>query len=512
VGYSRKLGPPIVSASVATIVLTNFATVSIVRDHAYGELALFQSIWPIALTSAVAVVLVMSFLYKSLVEMVQELEKREAAAQHQALHDQLTGLANRALLEDRLDQALGRWRRKGERVALLILDLDRFKQVNDTLGHNAGDLLVQQVGARLNGLLRESDTVARIGGDEFAIVQANPGGEGDVRSLCNRIIAALREPFELGGREARVGVSIGAIMACDRHSEASELLRKADITMYRAKAEGRDCFRLFSDQMDADVQRRNEIESSLHQALAAGEGIDYHFQPQLSSLGTVTGAEALLRWCHPTLGELTPGDVIPIAEECGLIEALGENAFRAACRAARRWPELSIAVNLSPHQFRRADLHQHLKRIAAEEEVDCGRLELEITENLLIGNEGSCERSIQLLRRDGFRITLDEFGTGYSSLSCLRRFQVDKIKLDRAFIDSAERERSIAIIRAAVGLGRAMGLEVVAEGITTREQEQIALEAGCDGLQGYLYGRAMSEEEFGKSFLACGRSGVADAA
>ncbi|MFN3943935.1 MAG: putative bifunctional diguanylate cyclase/phosphodiesterase [Allosphingosinicella sp.] len=512
-GYSRKLGPPIVSAAVATIVLTNFAMATIVRSHNQGGFKLFEAIWPIALTSAVAVVLVMSFLYRSLLDMVQELESREASAQHAALHDQLTGLANRALLEDRLGQALGRWRRKGERVALLILDLDRFKQVNDTLGHNAGDLLVQQVAARLRGLLRESDTVARIGGDEFAIVQANPGGEADVRTLCNRILDSLREPFDLGGKEARVGVSIGAIIACDRDAEPAELLRKADITMYRAKSGGRDCYRIFSDEMDADVQRRNLIESSLHQALAPGAegGIDYHFQPQLCSRGTVGGAEALLRWAHPLLGELTPGDVIPVAEECGLIEPLGDHAFRAACRAARRWPDLFVAVNLSPLQFRRPDLHLHLRRIAAEEDVECSRLELEITENLLIEHETLCERTIQLLRRDGFRVTLDDFGTGYSSLSYLRRFQVDKIKLDRAFIDAAERERSIAIIRAAVGLGRAMGLEVVAEGISTAEQEQVALEAGCDGLQGWLYGRPMPAADF-DHFLTRRSGGIADAA
>jgi diguanylate cyclase (GGDEF)-like protein len=512
VGYSRKLGPPIVSAAVATIALTSFATVAIVRDHVGDTIDLFTRIWPISLTSAVAVILVMSFLYRSLVEMVQELESREAAAQHQALHDQLTGLANRALLEDRLGQALGRWRRKGEKVALLILDLDRFKQVNDTLGHNAGDLLVRQVAERLMRLVRESDTVARIGGDEFAIVQANPSGEGDVRTLCTRVIEALRDPFDLDGREARVGVSIGAIMACERHSEASELLRKADITMYRAKADGRDCFRLFSDEMDAQVQRRNLIESGLHRALETEEGIGFHFQPQLCSRGLITGVEALLRWDHPALGELVPADILPVAEECGLIEALGERTFRAACRAARRWPGLSVAVNLSPLQFRRADLHRHFRRIAAAEKVDCARIELEITENLLIEHETLCERTIQLLRRDGFRITLDDFGTGYSSLSYLRRFQVDKVKLDRAFIDSAEQERSIAIIRAAVGLGRAMGLEVVAEGISTPEQEQIALEAGCDGLQGYLYGRPMPAEAIDALLADPDRRGVADAA
>ena len=245
-GYSRKVAPPIVSAAVATLILTNFATVSIIRDEAGSRLELFETIWPIALTSAVAVVLVMSFLYRSLVDLVREIEEREAAAQHLALHDQLTSLANRALLEDRLSQALTRYRRTGEQVALLMLDLDRFKQVNDTLGHNAGDKLVQEVGERLKSLVRETDTVARIGGDEFAIVQISPKGEADVRRLCERIIAVIRQPFLLGEREARVGVSIGAVFASKDVCEASELLRKADITMYRAKAAGRDCLRFFA--------------------------------------------------------------------------------------------------------------------------------------------------------------------------------------------------------------------------------------------------------------------------
>ena len=347
-GYSRKVGPPIVSAAVATLVLTNFATVSIVREDTSSRLELFGTIWPISLTSAVAVILVMSFLYRSLVELVKELEERESAAQHLALHDQLTSLANRALLEDRLSQALTRYRRTGEQVALLMLDLDRFKQVNDTLGHNAGDKLVQEVGERLRSLVRETDTVARIGGDEFAIVQISPKGEADVRRLCERIINIIRKPFIIGEREARVGVSIGAVFATREVSEASELLRKADITMYRAKAAGRDCFRIFTEAMDADVQRRDQIESSLRAELRDGSGLHLHFQPVIGSRGKVVGLEGLMRWDHPTLGRVPPSEMIPIAEECGVIDEVGVIAFREACRMARSWPDLAMAVNISP--------------------------------------------------------------------------------------------------------------------------------------------------------------------
>ena len=500
-GYSRKIGPPIVSAAIATLIMTNFATVTIVRDGMDSGIDLFRAIWPISLTSALAIVLVMSFLYRSLVDLVKELEEREAAAQHLALHDQLTSLANRALLEDRLGQALTRYRRTGEQVALLMLDLDRFKQVNDTLGHNAGDKLVQEVGERLRSLVRETDTVARIGGDEFAIVQISPKGEADIRRLCERIISVIRQPFLIGDREARVGVSIGAVFASREVSEASELLRKADITMYRAKAAGRDCFRLFTEAMDADVQRRDKIESSLRAELRDGTGLRLHFQPVIGSKGGVVGLEGLLRWHHPTLGQITPSEIIPIAEECGVIDEIGLIVFREACRTARRWPALSIAVNLSPGQFRTAAFPSTLRRIAHEEGVEPHQIELEITESLFIEHGSICAQAMQELRNDGFRIALDDFGTGYSSLSCLRSFQVDKIKLDRSFIDLAARDQSVAIIRAAVTLGHAMQLDVVAEGISCADEEQIALEAGCDALQGYLYAAAMPPEEI-EGFLA----------
>jgi diguanylate cyclase (GGDEF)-like protein len=508
VRYSRKVGPPIVSAAVATLVLTNFATISMIKDNTSSRLELFSAIWPIALTSAVAVILVMSFLYKSIVDLVEELEAREANAQHQALHDQLTGLANRALLEDRLSQALTRYRRSGEQVALLMLDLDRFKQVNDTLGHNAGDKLVQEVGDRLRSLVRETDTVARIGGDEFAIVQVSPKGEADVRRLCERIISVIRKPFIIGEREARVGVSIGAVFASKEVSEASELLRKADITMYRAKSAGRDCFRLFTEAMDADVQRRDQIESSLRAELAEGRGAQLHFQPIFGSRGQVAALEGLIRWSHPTLGPVTPSELIPIAEECGVIDELGELAFRDACHMARQFPHLAIAVNLSPIQFRAPRFAARLRSIADEEGIEPSQLELEITEGLFIEHGTLCGQAIQELRRDGFRIVLDDFGTGYSSLSFLRRFPVDKIKLDRSFIDTAARDQSVAIIRAAVTLGHAMDLEVIAEGISSREEEQIALEAGCDGLQGHLYAPAMAADAIGPFLVSLDGHGV----
>jgi diguanylate cyclase (GGDEF)-like protein len=495
VAFSKKLGPPIVAASIATIALTSFATVSLVRA-AVPDLHLFHTIWPIVLTSAVSVVLVMSTLYRSLVELVEEMEKREIAAQHQALHDQLTGLANRALLEDRLEQVVGRYRRTGESAALLMLDLDRFKLVNDTLGHVAGDALVQQVAARLKSLLRETDTVARVGGDEFAILLVDPNGATNVRAICRAVIRGLAEPFDISGREARVGVSIGAVMTRGADT-AADLLRKADITMYRAKAAGRNCYRIFTDAMDEAVQRRDRIEISLRRALNESNGLDVHFQPTLSRTGEIEGAEALLRWTDPTLGAVSPLEVIPVAEECGLIDALGEFVFARACCAARELPGLVFAINLSPAQFRTKGLAQRLRAIAEREGVPPARLELEITENLLIEHGRLYEREMGDLRELGFTIALDDFGTGYSSLSYLSRFPVQKIKLDRAFIGAAHLDHNLAIIRAAVSLGHSLGLSVAAEGVADEDQERIALESGCDSLQGFRYAPALPLDQLG---------------
>ena len=300
------------------------------------------------------------------------------------VHDLLTGLPNRKLLEDRLDHARGRLRRNKEKFALLLLDLDRFKAVNDVLGHAAGDCLVQQVGDRLRSLVRETDTIARIGGDEFAIVQTSIRSEADVRRLCERIITSIAEPFYLGEREVRVGVSVGAITSRNNVGDAAELIRKADITMYRAKAAGRNCYQLFSHDMDLAVKRRNIIEAKLRQALETAEVLELYYQPQLDRNGSLMAVEGLLRWTDCDLGMISPGEAIPIAEESGLICRLGEVTFRAACRAAANWQNLLVAVNLSPLQFRDASLPTRLRQIAVEERVECHQIEIEITESVLI--------------------------------------------------------------------------------------------------------------------------------
>jgi diguanylate cyclase (GGDEF)-like protein len=412
------------------------------------------------------------------------------------MYDPLTSLANRVLLRDRLAQAIERHRRTNEKFGLLMLDLDHFKRVNDALGHHAGDELLKQVASRVSELTRETDTVARLGGDEFVIVLSNISAKTDAHALCRRVIESLSKPFSISDREVTVGASIGAILSDQTSGDASEYLRLADIALYRAKDQGRNGFKFFTDEMDAQVLRRANIESSLRQRLREGVGLEIHYQPQIDVYGEVTGLEALLRWNHPDYGWLQPSEIIPIAEEVGLIDSLGKFVFQQACMTAARFPNLSIAVNVSALQFAKSNqLVETFKNIARSAGVPCEQLELEITENAFVERGAECEEQINALRSSGFRIALDDFGTGYSSLSYLRRFNVDKIKLDKSFADYGNLHNSVALIRAVVTLAHTLGLQVVVEGIESEEQEQVALEAGCDGLQGYHYGEAVCADE-----------------
>ncbi|MBJ6124308.1 putative bifunctional diguanylate cyclase/phosphodiesterase [Microvirga splendida] len=428
--------------------------------------------------------------------MVVELRASEAQAQHLAFHDVLTGLPNRALFDDRLDQALARTQR-GEKVSVLMLDLDRFKHVNDTLGHHAGDSLIRELAGRLSKLLRSSDTVARLGGDEFAIVQTGIAGDEDIDALCIRILAAVREPFDVLDHQAFVGVSIGIAVAPDAGSDRVEIMRKADIALYRAKAEGRGCYRLFTAEMDETVKVRGTIEEELRAALMSGEGLEVAYQPQVAGAGKpIVGLEALVRWRHPTRGVILPDQFIPVAEQTGLISQLGEWVLREACATSRHWPNLFVSVNLSPVQFRIDGFAERVMEVARETGADPGKIELEITEGVLLDDGGQTAQTLRKLRAAGFRIALDDFGTGYSSLGYLHRYEVDKIKIDRSFVSSLGREESAAaIINAIVALGQAMNLTVTAEGVETKEQEHFLRSAGCDELQGYRYFKALSKEQ-----------------
>jgi diguanylate cyclase (GGDEF)-like protein len=464
--------------------------------------ALMQALAPVTGLSAAMLMIVMALLafwlhreMRAKQDTILQLQASEAQAQHLAFHDVLTGLPNRAKFNDRADKAVARARR-GEPVAILLLDLDRFKHINDTLGHLAGDALIRDFGERLLQIVDEEDIVARLGGDEFAILRRKASSQ-EVIALCERILETVRPPFDLIGNSAFVGVSIGVAIAPEAGFERVDLMRKADIALYRAKAEGRDCYRLFTPAMDEGVKLRSTIEEDLRTALTTGDELQVHYQPQVAGPGlAIVGLEALVRWQHPRLGLIAPEHFIPVAEETGLICQLGEWMLRQACIASQRWPDLFIAVNLSPVQFRTSGFADRLIAIVRSTNVDPHRIELEVTEGLLLDDSDIVSDALQRLRATGFRIALDDFGTGYSSLSYLRRFQVDKIKIDRSFVQHlGQTVDSTAIISAVLTLGHAMGLTVTAEGVETAAQYDFLEAAGCNTMQGYLFSRPLPEEE-----------------
>ncbi|PSJ40499.1 putative bifunctional diguanylate cyclase/phosphodiesterase [Allosphingosinicella deserti] len=423
-----------------------------------------------------------------------ELKAKEAQAHHLAYHDALTGLPNRAMFHNEVDQALAHQRAESA-CAVMLLDLDRFKQVNDTLGHLGGDLLIQAVATRIQNCLGEGDVVARLGGDEFAVLIASHHSDETTATTADSILAALRLPFEILGTQVYIGVSIGIAVHPHSAEDRSDLLRKADIAMYRAKEEGRDAYRFFTGSMDESIIVRRAIEQDLRIALDTGEGLSVCYQPQMDGSGTiVTGLEALIRWHHAVRGELTPEAFIPIAEEAGLIDQLGKWVLEQACGVARLWPDLSIAVNVSPLQFRTHGCAEALEAIVRAAGVEPGQIELEITEGILLDEDEVVRDALARLRRIGFRIALDDFGTGYSSLSYLRKFEVDKIKIDRSFVKRLGHDNeAAAIIHAVVTLGHAMALSVTAEGVETEEQGQMLRLAGCNELQGFLFSEAVPQ-------------------
>ena len=458
-------------------------------------------IGPVGIGTFILVILVSAYMARAiwlsallLSRSIIELQASEAQAQHLAFHDVLTGLPNRALLNERIVQAL-RHAGQDEQMAILMLDLDRFKHVNDTLGHHAGDVLIKEVAQRLQLLVRPGDTVARLGGDEFVIVQAAVSDRADVNAFCKRIVDTVSEPFELNGNSLHVSVSIGVVTAPLNGMEPGELMRKADIALYAAKADGRDRHTYFESSMDDRVRVQRAIGVDLRSALKSGQGLAVHYQPLIDAKSQkIIGLEALLRWQHATRGAISPGEFIPVAEETGLIIPLGEWVLREACRTAKRWPDIFVAVNLSPVQFRSADFASRMIDIVAQENCAASSIEFEITEGMLLNEDEASKAALEALRAAGFRIALDDFGTGYSSLSYLRRFKVDKIKIDQSFIQNlGGHEDTSAIIESVITLGRAMGLTVVAEGVETRDQKDTLVAAGCHELQGYLFSRAVSE-------------------
>ena len=423
-------------------------------------------------------------------EDVTDRRRSQEQLSHMARHDALTGLPNRVLFREHMAQVLQRARRGGN-VAVLYLDLDGFKGVNDTLGHPAGDELLRLVAGRLRDNTREADLVARLGGDEFAIIQVDAEQPMEPAALADRLVQALRLPFEVVGQRVEIGTSIGVVLADKTASTPDELLRNADIALYRAKASGRGTWRFFEPGMDADIQQRRLLEADLRRALADGQ-FEVFYQPLVDArTQALTGFEALMRWRHPERGLVPPAEFIPLAEQIGLIKAMGAWILRRACIDAVEWPEhVKVAVNLSSVQFNNGNLVQEVEQALATSGLAAHRLELEITESVLLQDSDATLGILHRLHALGVRIAMDDFGTGYSSLSYLRRFPFDKIKIDQSFVRNLAHEKGgIEIVRAVVGLGKALGMRVLAEGVETSEQRDILQVEGCDELQGYLFSK-----------------------
>jgi len=421
-------------------------------------------------------------------EDITERRRAEAKIEYMAHHDALTELPNRLQLFEQLEQNLAR-PKPGAHLAVFCLDLDRFKDVNDAHGHPIGDLLLKSVAARLRQCIRDADMVARLGGDEFAIMQVGASQPGDATALASRLIEVIGAPYELGGRLVVIEVSIGIALAPDDGLDPDQLLKNADTALYRAKSEGRGLYRFFEPEMDARMQARRVLEIDLRKALTNGE-FELFYQP-LVDMQTeyVTGFEALIRWHHPERGIIAPLDFIPVAEETGLIVPMGDWVLRQACAEAAAWPSgVKVAVNLSPIQFKKKSLLPSVVSALAASGLSPNRLELEITESVLLQDGDATLAVLQELRTLGVRISMDDFGTGYSSLSYLRKFPFDKIKIDQSFIfDMSNHSDSLAIVRAVIAMGSGLGIATTAEGVETLAQfKQLKLE-GCTEVQGYLF-------------------------
>lgn len=423
-------------------------------------------------------------------EDVTERQRVEARLVHMARHDTLTGLPNRVLYREHMEHALAHARRGGG-LAVLCLDLDDFKSANEALGHAVGDALLRETAQRLLAVTREADLVVRLGGDEFAVVQSGANQPTDAKALADRLVAALAQPFDAADGAVTLSASIGIAVTTDGLTTADGLLKCADLALFRAKADGRGTYRFFEAEMDASMRARRALEQDLRRAVA-DEAFEVHYQPLVDAFtGAIAGFEGLVRWRHPVRGMVSPGEFIPVAEDVGLISAIGAWVLNRACQDAVLWPaHVKVAVNLSPLQFRNRNLPDEVAAALLRSGLPADRLELEITESLLLQDSESILAMLHEVRGLGVRISMDDFGTGYSSLSYLRRFPFDKIKIDQSFIRNMdEKGDCLAIVRAVVGLGASLGMRVTAEGVETEEQYALLRREGCHQLQGYLFSR-----------------------
>jgi diguanylate cyclase (GGDEF)-like protein len=426
----------------------------------------------------------------------QTIVSTEKRLRHLAMHDPLCGLPNRIYFSERLEGMIQRVWKGGAPAAVFYIDLDHFKDVNDILGHPVGDELIGAVAMRLSRVMRESEVVARLGGDEFAVIMTMPPETAALYEVAERIISTLCAPYALAEQSIVIGASVGIAIIDSSALGAADIMRHADLALYRAKNEGRNRACIYDAAMDADLLHRKALEDELRQAIA-GDGLHLVYQPVVNASGEkVIGVEALARWVHPERGEIPPAEFIPIAEHSGLIIDLGNWVLRRACTDGKAWPNLSVAVNVSPMQFRRADFVEVVERTLAATGFDPARLELEVTESTLIGNVESARAAMMRLKALGVRLALDDFGTGYSSLQYLRRFPFDRLKIDHSFVRSIETTAdAAAIVHAIVSLGRGLGMKVTAEGVETAEQQLFLRAAGVHAMQGYRFGRPVPVAE-----------------
>jgi diguanylate cyclase (GGDEF)-like protein len=441
---------------------------------------------------------------------ISELKRRERKIEHLAHHDALTGLPNRVLFHERLNTALAR-SGHGQRVAVICLDLDRFKSVNDTLGHHVGDILLQEVAIRIRETLGDKEMPCRLGGDEFAIICPDVKDPGEATSLAWRLLNSLSQPHVIQDQTVMGGTSIGIAISGQDGDNAEALLKNADLALYRAKTDGRGTFRFFEQEMDLKAQARRMMELALRSAIAREE-LEVHYQPLVDAhTSQVIGAEALLRWNVPGQGYISPSQFVPLAEETGLISELGRWVLQRACTDATGWDgEVRVAVNLSPAQLRNANFVDSVKEILQKTGLAPQRLELEITEGMLLQNTESNTKMLIELKQLGIRISMDDFGTGYSSLGSLRAFPFDKIKIDKSFIaDLAKRPDAAAITRAILTLGRSLGMTTTAEGVETRDQLAYLRAEGCVEVQGFYFAAALKESNFRDVLLEQAQNGAA---
>jgi diguanylate cyclase len=425
------------------------------------------------------------------------LEAANRQLRHLASHDSLTGLPNRLLLDDRITQAIAQANRQAHEFAVAVLDLDRFKLINDSLGHRAGDDLLCEVAVRLKAAIRTVDSIARLGGDEFVIVFDGPMTRAETLEMGKRLLKVMELPMRLLGIDVHVSPSIGIALYPRDGTTIDTLLAHADAAMYYAKERGRNSVECYTESMGSVTQERVKLESELHEALRAGQ-FELHYQPKVdTATGRVNSAEALIRWRHPQRGLVMPAEFIPVAEECGLLDAIGEWVLLEACRQGRIWQQrgpraLRIAVNLAPSQFRLVDLVSQIRRALDASGLDPTLLEIELTETAVMSDAEESVHILEAISRMGVLVSVDDFGTGYSSMSYLRRFPIDKLKIDRCFVEQmTARREDASIVGAIISLAHSLSLKVIAEGVETPEQLQLLAKLGCDQYQGFYFSPAL---------------------